>query len=200
MTVADYSMHAISYAAGSAPAQASAVAATGADAFSFKDLLDIVNPLQHLPVVSTLYRALSGDTIKVGPKIAGDTLYGGLIGFASSMADTVFTKITGKSVGDTVLSWAEDLTGLGPQTPVGLAANVPANAPAAVSSASLNALQIPDIGALVSGAGTIASPEVVGAAVEEPDSDTSDPVVLQRANVAYRSMRDIADNALSSIY
>ncbi len=71
----------------------------------FHNLLEIVNPLQHLPVVSTLYRNLTGDKINTFDKIAGDTLYGGAIGFASSMADTLFEKITGKDVGDTVYSF-----------------------------------------------------------------------------------------------
>ena len=123
MTTADFSAHAVNpSAAGAAPAQASAVAAKGDAGFSFDDLLDIVNPLQHLPVVSTLYRAISGDTIKPGAQLAGDTLYGGMMGFATSMGDLIFTKITGKSVGDTVLGWAEDITGIGgKQAPTGFA-------------------------------------------------------------------------------
>ena len=72
--------------------------------FSFDDLIDIVNPLQHLPVVGTLYRAITHDTIKTPEKIAGDTLYGGLWGFVSSVADTAFQAITGKNFGDTVLA------------------------------------------------------------------------------------------------
>ncbi len=31
--------------------------------FSFDDFLDIINPLQHLPVISTIYRAITHDTI-----------------------------------------------------------------------------------------------------------------------------------------
>jgi hypothetical protein len=82
--------------------------AQGSDrGFSFGDLLDIVNPLQHIPVVSTIYRAITGDQIKTFPKIAGDMLYGGVAGFFSSVADTIFEKITGKNVGDTVLAWVE---------------------------------------------------------------------------------------------
>lgn len=73
--------------------------------FSFDDLLDLVNPLQHLPIVSTLYEHYANDPINTFPKIAGDTLYGGPLGLLSSVADTVFEKITGKSFGDTVLSW-----------------------------------------------------------------------------------------------
>jgi hypothetical protein len=71
----------------------------------FHNLLEIVNPLQHLPVVSTLYRNLTGDKINTFDKIAGDTLYGGPIGFAGSVADTIFEKVTGKDVGDTVYSF-----------------------------------------------------------------------------------------------
>jgi hypothetical protein len=74
------------------------------NSFSFDDFLDIINPLQHLPVVSTIYRALTHDTIKPFERIAGDTLYGGLWGFASSVANVVFEKITGKDFGDTALA------------------------------------------------------------------------------------------------
>src|ERR1700690_1061793 len=87
-----------------------AVSATGSSAdqgFSFDDLIDIVNPLQHIPIVSTLYRAITGDHIKTFPKIAGDALFGGVTGFISSVADTIFEKVTGKNLGDTVLGWVE---------------------------------------------------------------------------------------------
>jgi hypothetical protein len=72
--------------------------------FSFDDLVDIVNPLQHIPVVGTLYRAITHDTIKTPEKIAGDTLYGGMWGFVSALADTAFQRVTGKNFGDTVLA------------------------------------------------------------------------------------------------
>lgn len=70
--------------------------------FSFGDLLDVINPLQHIPVVSTIYRHLTGDEIGTPEKIAGDTLYGGVTGFLCSVGDAIFTEVTGKSVGDTV--------------------------------------------------------------------------------------------------
>ena len=72
---------------------------------SFGDrLLDVINPLQHLPVVSTIYRAVTGDKIGDVEKVAGDTLYGGPLGLASSLADLAFEKITGKDFGSTVMS------------------------------------------------------------------------------------------------
>jgi len=72
----------------------------------FDDMLDIVNPLQHLPVVGTIYRAITGDKIGDIEKVAGDTLYGGPMGLVSSLADLAFEKITGKDFGDTVMAWA----------------------------------------------------------------------------------------------
>jgi hypothetical protein len=73
--------------------------------FTFSDFLSIINPLQHLPVVSTLYRAITGDTIKAPEKIMGDTLYGGPLSGLSAIADTIYQQQTGKSFGDTVLGW-----------------------------------------------------------------------------------------------
>ena len=108
MTFVDNSIHAVNPTA-AGPAPTAATASPDGGGISFDDLVDIVNPLQHLPVISTLYRAITGDQIKTFPKIAGDTLYGGIMGFAGSMADTIFQKITGKSFGDTVLAGVEDL-------------------------------------------------------------------------------------------
>jgi hypothetical protein len=71
----------------------------------FHHLLDVVNPLQHLPVIGTIYRAVTGQHIGAVEKIAGDTLYGGLWGAVSSVADVAFEGITGKSAEDMVLSW-----------------------------------------------------------------------------------------------
>ena len=76
----------------------------GGESF-FHHILDVINPLQHLPVVGTIYRAITGEHIGPIEKIAGDGLYGGIIGAATSVADVAFEAITGKSVEDTVLAW-----------------------------------------------------------------------------------------------
>jgi|WetSurMetagenome_2_1015567.scaffolds.fasta_scaffold318878_1 hypothetical protein len=80
-------------------------AAQDESGFGFADLLDLVNPLQHIPVVSTLYRHLTGDKIGTAAKLAGDTLYGGPVGFLCSLGDTLFEGLTGKDVGDTVYAF-----------------------------------------------------------------------------------------------
>jgi hypothetical protein len=70
----------------------------------FHHLWDVVNPLQHLPVIGTIYRAITGEHLDPVEKIAGDTLYGGLWGAVSSIADVAFEGITGKSFEDTALA------------------------------------------------------------------------------------------------
>ena len=96
----------------------------------FDDLLDIVNPLQHLPVVGTLYRAITGDKMGTLEKIAGDTLYGGLWGAVGSLADTAFTALTGKDFGSTVLAL---VTG-SDDKPVAVAQNTPPQKAAATGA------------------------------------------------------------------
>jgi len=85
--------------------QGSSAAPTSHTGFTFHDFFSIINPLQHIPVISTIYRAITGDTIGVPEKIAGDALYGGLWGAVSSVADAAFQAITGKDFGDTVLAF-----------------------------------------------------------------------------------------------
>ena len=114
-------------AAGTASSQAAATP------FTFDDFVDIVNPLQHLPVVSTLYRAVTGDQISDPAQLAGDTLYGGPMGFATSLAGLAFKGLTGKDVGDTVLSMITGDDSIG-ATPTAVAANTTHQKPAANAS------------------------------------------------------------------
>lgn len=73
--------------------------------FSFKDLLDIVNPLQHIPVVGSIYRYLTGDEPSGGARIVGDSIYGGPIGFGVSVVSTAFlTDSKGEDMGEQLLA------------------------------------------------------------------------------------------------
>ena len=71
----------------------------------FGDLLAAINPLQHIPIIGSIYRAITGDTMSPTAEVVGGALFGGIMGAVSSLADVVFTQATGKSVGDTVLAW-----------------------------------------------------------------------------------------------
>lgn len=48
--------------------------------FGLADIIDIVNPLQHIPVVSNLYQSATGDTIGAVAQIVGGAIFGGPIG------------------------------------------------------------------------------------------------------------------------
>lgn len=76
----------------------------GADGLTFADLLDVLNPLQHIPLIGDIYRAVTGDEISTGARIAGGTLYGGSLGFLSALANSVVAEATGKDIGGNVLA------------------------------------------------------------------------------------------------
>jgi len=76
----------------------------GDDGFGFDDLLDLINPLQHIPIVSTAYRALTGDDIAPGARLMGGALFGGPIGLASAVVSTAVESATGKDIGESVLA------------------------------------------------------------------------------------------------
>ena len=61
--------------------------------FGFLDFLDIINPLQHIPLVSTIYQHVTGDMIKPAANILGGALFGGPLGAAGSIATTVASEI-----------------------------------------------------------------------------------------------------------
>ncbi|MFP5468360.1 MAG: hypothetical protein ACLGGZ_01310 [Alphaproteobacteria bacterium] len=72
--------------------------------FSFAGFLDMINPLQHIPVVSSIYRRITGDEITPVGRVAGDTMFFGALGLASSLINTVIEKVTGKDAGDHVMT------------------------------------------------------------------------------------------------
>jgi hypothetical protein len=65
--------------------------------FSFDDLLDVVNPLQHLPGLGWIYREISGDEISAPAAIAGGALFGGPLGFAAAVLTAAFESIAGET-------------------------------------------------------------------------------------------------------
>ena len=108
----------------SAPVMAGTAKHSADDDFTFDDLISIVNPLQHIPVVSTIYRSLTGETIKPFERILGDTLYGGVWGGVSAVANVVYQDVTGKDFGQTVLDFVkDDVLGLGDDAQTATASN-----------------------------------------------------------------------------
>ncbi len=91
--------------------------AFGEDGPSFFDILDIINPLQHIPIVSTLYRALTGDEIDPVPRVVGGALFGGLIGATASLVNVVIDELTGSDIGEHVLALFEGDAAAEPDAP-----------------------------------------------------------------------------------
>jgi hypothetical protein len=71
----------------------------GDDEFSFGDFLSIINPLQHIPVVSNLYRWVTGDTIKPAARVIGGAIYGGPVGLVASAINAVVEEVKGSDIG-----------------------------------------------------------------------------------------------------
>ena len=77
---------------------------SSAGKITFGDFLDVINPLQHIPVVSNIYRAITGDEISPHARILGDTLFGGPTGFLSSVANVLYEEIAGEDIGETAIA------------------------------------------------------------------------------------------------
>jgi len=65
------------------------------NSFSFWDLLDIINPLQHIPLVSSIYREITGDEINGFARVAGGALYGGIAGAGFGIVGMALDEATG---------------------------------------------------------------------------------------------------------
>jgi len=133
-----------------APPQQTAAPEPAEHHVTFRELLSALNPLQYLPVVGTIYRAITGDQIpepvrRIGSLIASG-LMGGPIGVVINLAITAAEKISGidlDNVGQKLLA----MTGLA-GTPTVMTAQVPATppptSPALGPAASLTLAARPD--------------------------------------------------------
>lgn len=72
---------------------------------TFNDVLDTLNPLQHIPVISDIYRNLTGDRISEQARVMGGTLYGGPFGMISSVASAAIAAANdGKDLGEQAIA------------------------------------------------------------------------------------------------
>lgn len=194
-----------------APALPAPAAAVSDGGISFHDLLSIVNPLQHIPIVSTLYRAVTGDTIQPLERIAGDTLYGGFWGFVSSVANVAFQEVTGKDLGDTVLAFVEGDDGTAElaanassqsaattATPTTAATASPAATPAAwVASGPPRPLQ-PSQASIVAGNNTTLANSTLAASPSLPQAATSQPAIAANDNAALALMASMNSKGIDA--
>jgi hypothetical protein len=143
-------------------------------AFGFRDILDAINPLQHIPVISSIYRWATGDEPGNVARFVGDALFTGPYGAASSLFSIAFREETGKDPGEMMLSLVtgSDPGGDAPPTaPAGTA--VAANAPATAAPASITTAAIDGTPAAASPALASAANEPAPAAATAPSSAAS---------------------------
>jgi hypothetical protein len=162
----------------------------GEDGFGLGDLLDVINPLQHIPVISSIYRNLTGDEISAAAKLAGGTLYGGPIGLVSAFVSGVVEDAAGTTLGDVIVAAFSNedeietaahvaviLTAAGTTafTPIPVrprAAPLPISLPTVAAQTTLNIKAQP----------TPASFDLIAAALGQPKSGPS-PLVFAREMV-----------------
>lgn len=81
--------------------------------FGWDDFIDIINPLQHIPVVAQIYRAVTGDQAYAASQFAGAIAFGP-ISVASAVLDTMVRSQTGRDAGTDI---AAAVLGIDNRTP-----------------------------------------------------------------------------------
>jgi hypothetical protein len=79
----------------------------GADGkFGWDDFLDMINPLQHIPGVAQIYRAVTGDEINGAASLLGALPLGPLsgLGLVASVADLAVKDATGQDMGGNLMA------------------------------------------------------------------------------------------------
>jgi hypothetical protein len=79
----------------------------GADGvFGWDDFLDLINPLQHIPGVAQIYRAVTGDEINGAASLLGAIPYGPFsgLGIIATVADLAIKDTTGKDMGENLVA------------------------------------------------------------------------------------------------
>jgi hypothetical protein len=160
--------------------------ATAPHHVSFHDVLSALNPLQYLPVIGTIYRAVTGDQIaepvrRIGSMIASG-LMGGPIGVAVDLVMLAAEKVTGLDLdkgGQMMVARAGKV----------LAGGSVAEAVGPVGSGASAGAQVVDAGiAAVSGGGMSASRVGGSAWADSHGADVLNTLELSRiqaANAAY---------------
>ncbi len=95
MTLTTQESTALQTRTGTTTTSGTAPKAVAESGFGFADLLDVINPLQHLPVVGTVYRAVTGDELKAPMRIMGGALFGGVLGMIGAAVYSVAEQALG---------------------------------------------------------------------------------------------------------
>jgi hypothetical protein len=163
------------------PADGAETAAWGKDGFTFGDVLDIINPLQHIPIISDIYRAVTGDEIAPAARLMGGSLLGGLPGLAVAAVNTAVHETTGQDLGEMAIAtlFGDDALDSSPLNTAGataIAAASPAATPDAVKKPV--ALQFAEAAtpAVPGAAAGTSAPELLGGGINFFNMNNRNPV------------------------
>lgn len=76
----------------------------GEDGPGFRDLVDAINPLNHIPIVSSITESVTGHQVSAASKLIGGTLLGGPIGLFAALGNIIFEQETGHSPGGAMVA------------------------------------------------------------------------------------------------
>jgi len=83
------------------------------EGLSFADFIDVINPLQHLPIISSIYRAVTSDEISLGARLLGGAPFGGPIGIIAAGFNAAFEEMSGGNIAEHAAALFEEITGTG---------------------------------------------------------------------------------------
>ncbi len=75
--------------------------------FGFADIVDMVNPLQHIPLVNMAYQKVTGDEIKPISQIIGGGVFGGALGAGGALVNVALKAETGKNIGEHAIAMVD---------------------------------------------------------------------------------------------
>lgn len=143
---------------------------------SFWDFLDVINPLQHIPIVNNLYREATGDKIGVAARLVGGALFGlGPLGLVAAAANCVLEESTGRDAGGHALALFRDDDPAGAGTGTALAS---AQAPAAPQALAAEAAETPKAAEMVAEAAAKPASASAPASVKNEDAAKAQPLVM----------------------
>jgi len=192
-----------SYFGDTAPTEHHLSAFADGDTPSFKDLVDIVNPLQHIPVVSSIYRELTGDRPGAVARIAGGALYGGPFGLVAEEINCAIDDNTGSDVGGHVIAFlkrqfsddpspdgtpATELAAATPAIPVATPVTAPAPeppVPAAAPQATVASESVTATAAPVAASPSPAPPSPTPILVAQAAPAAASPALASDANARF---------------
>lgn len=76
----------------------------GEDGLGITDVVDAINPLNHIPFISTLYQEATGTAVSSASRLVGGALLGGPIGFLAALGNIIFEQETGHSMGGAMVA------------------------------------------------------------------------------------------------